>query len=48
LENTWASQRYSKSAAATIPIVFQHGDDQIATVGGWPSYLRIAKRAATL
>src|SRR5215472_7208347 len=21
--------------AATIPIVFQHGDDQIATAGGW-------------
>jgi hypothetical protein len=43
-----SAQRNSKSATATIPSFFQHGDDQIATVGGWPSYLRIAKRAATL
>jgi hypothetical protein len=42
-----SAQRYSKSATATIPTVFQHGDDQLST-GGWATYLRIAKRAATL
>jgi hypothetical protein len=30
------------------PIVFQHGDNQIARQAAGPSYLRIAKRAATL
>jgi outer membrane scaffolding protein for murein synthesis (MipA/OmpV family) len=43
-----SAQRYSKSATATIPIVFQHGDNQIARQAAGPSYLRIAKRAATL
>jgi hypothetical protein len=28
-----SAQRYSKSATATI--VFQRGDDQVSTAGGW-------------
>src|SRR5262249_60255253 len=42
-----SAQRYSKSATATIPIVFQHGDNQIARQAAGRSYLGVAKPGAT-